>query len=125
MSKVMPKPNALGPPQPLPLAPQANFESENHSIETIINSTNHIWTDELKIRSKISQYNYKLLLTNIRSLNRNFTEIESLVSKYKPDLVCLSEIWDPYTGGHISSYGHVLDSCCSECLSLPFLCQLT
>ena len=29
-----------------------------------------------------------------------------------------------YTGGHISSYGHVLDSCCSECSSLPFLCQL-
>ena len=94
MSKVMP--NVLGPTLPFPPAPQANFESENHCLETIIKSTNHIWTDESKIRSKISQYSYKLLSTNIRSLNRNFMEIESLVSKYKPDLVCLSEIWDPY-----------------------------
>ena len=54
---------------------------------------------------------------DVSNQNRNTDEFRAWYLIYN--------IWHSYTGGHISSYGHVLDSCCSECSSLPFLCQLT
>ena len=40
-----------------------------------------------------------MLTTNVRSLPKHFSEIESIVGEFKPDIVTLAEVWKPYKAG--------------------------
>ena len=53
----------------------------------------------------MDEYEYKIMSLNIRSLNKNYLELEEQVDKYKPDFVCLSEIWSPFSpNGSLKGY---------------------
>ena len=41
---------------------------------------------------------FSIMSINIRSLPKNFSELEISVDKYKPDIVQLSEVWNPHLG---------------------------
>ena len=79
------------PPSPIPLA------QNDPCFENEPKSTNYIWTNQSKIKTKMDEYEYKIMSLNIRSLNKNYLELEEQVDKYKPDFVCLSEIWSPFS----------------------------
>ena len=40
-----------------------------------------------------------MLTTNIRSLPKHFSELESIIDELKPDVVTLAEVWKPYKAG--------------------------
>ena len=40
-----------------------------------------------------------MLTTNIRSLPKHFSELESIIGELKPDVVTLAEVWKPYKAG--------------------------
>ena len=56
-----------------------------------------LWNNDREIHEKIHN-KFKVLSTNIRSLPKNFQELALVVETYQPDIITLSEIWDPHIG---------------------------
>ena len=85
---------------PLPLPPKIDSEFELN----INKSVPKLWTNDKEIKDKIAN-KFSLLSINIRSLPKNFLELELSVNKYKPDVVQLSEVWNPHIGAaHLKDY---------------------
>ena len=85
-----------------PLPPPPKIDSE---FELNINkSVPKLWTNDKEIKDKIEN-KFSLLSINIRSLPKNFLELELSVNKFKPDVVQLSEVWNPHIGAaHLKDY---------------------
>ena len=79
--------------------PQIPPSPETHSEydKNINTSSDKLWTNDREIHEKIHN-KFKVLSTNIRSLPKNFQELALVVETYQPDIITLSEIWDPHIG---------------------------
>ena len=79
--------------------PQIPPSPETHSEydKNINTSSDKLWTNDREIHWKIHN-KFKVLSTNIRSLSKNFAELSQLVETYHPDIITLSEVWDPHIG---------------------------
>ena len=70
-----------------------------HTVSMTKTSTHHLIssTNNREIHERIHN-KFKVLSTNIRSLPKNFQELALVVETYQPDIITLSEIWDPHIG---------------------------
>ena len=51
---------------------------------------------------------YSILSTNVRSLSKNHSELAQIARKYKPDVIVLSEIWNPHPGAaHLNGFHEI------------------
>ena len=89
------------PPFQAPSPPPSPLDNHDHQFQMLEKSSNYIWTEQSKILSKLHEYEFQLMSMNIRSLNRHSIELQALLDQYKPQFVCLSEIWRPYGPGKI------------------------
>ena len=72
-------------------------------------SSNKICVDDEKITQKIKENKHSMLTTNIRSLPKHFSELESIIGEFKPDVVTLAEVWKPYKAGvTIENYNEII-----------------
>ena len=85
-----------------PIPPPPVFDSE---FDININkSIPKLWCNDEEIKSKMSN-KLSIMSINIRSLPKNFSELEISVDKYKPDIVQISEVWNPHLGAaHLKDY---------------------
>ena len=74
-----------------------NHSSYSLSYDETINPYNSygICVDDNKIKEMIDNYKYSLFSTNIRSLNRDFSQLRCIVNEFQPDFVTISEIFRP------------------------------
>lgn len=96
-----PNPSMSPPPKALSTPPtpskQQQSEQELESFNEYLNpSRDCIWTNDNEIMEKLNSSKYNLFSINIRSLTKNFSQLQLLVQKYKPDFLALSEIYYPY-----------------------------
>ena len=85
-----------------PIPPPPVFDSE---FDININkSIPKLWCNDEEIKSKMSN-KLSIMSINIGSLPKNFSELEISVDKYKPDIVQISEVWNPHLGAaHLKDY---------------------
>ena len=87
-------------PKPTP-PPPSEFDDE------VSMSSNKLWTNDAEIH-KVMSNKYSILSTNVRSLSKNHSELAQIARKYRPDVIVLSEIWNPHPGAaHLNGFHEI------------------